>query len=192
MPDPDEIRRRASPGCPPALVELALQCCQELPEHRPVMPDVLRRLRDIELEVLSRVEESAAEHVGSIRLVHKGPRAMPVFDQPGKDQDQVKRDQAAAVRERLDEESGDEDIKRMEEEALVTLAGLDVGGGGASVLDSEGGTWRTARWDEKLLSALSDASDTKGKTLSLIQSALLTLTQQDTRDSYHPQRQALR
>jgi hypothetical protein len=49
----------------------------------------------------------------------------------------------------------------MEQDALDTLAKLDVGGGGASVMDSEAGTWRTARWDEGVFDQMND-SEVKG------------------------------
>ena len=113
------------------------------------MSEVLSRLREIEREVLSRTDESA-EHVGSIRLVnHSGKRAMPSFDPPKAG---VKEETGQEPRE--GEQEGEEAVRKMEEEALDTLAKLDLEGGGASILDSEGGTWRTARWDEGLFSAM--------------------------------------
>lgn len=121
------------------------------------MPEVLKRLREIEKEVLSRADE-AAEHVGSIRLVnHSGKRAMPSFEPPVPG---VTEEPSVEVRE-VDGE-GEDDVRKMEEEALDTLAKLDVGGGGASILDSEGGTWRTARWDEAMFDAMHE-SEIKGK-----------------------------
>nr|XP_031859881.1 uncharacterized protein CI109_004730 [Kwoniella shandongensis]KAA5526953.1 hypothetical protein CI109_004730 [Kwoniella shandongensis] len=139
-PDPAEVHRRASPGCPPSMISLALACTREDPTARPTMSAVLHQLREIEVEVLSRLED-ASEHVGSIRLVHRsGKRAMPIFDlQPsGKDVEE-------------------EDEKKVEEEALRKLAQMevDVGGGGASSVnvakEGEGDgeeKWRTARWEE--------------------------------------------
>jgi hypothetical protein len=120
------------------------------------MPEVLKRLRDIEKEVLSRTDE-AAEHVGSIRLVnHGGKRAMPSFEPPPPG---VVEEASVEVRD-VDAE-GEEDARKMEEEALDTLAKLDVGGDGPSILDTEGGTWRTARWDEGVFDALNE-SEIKG------------------------------
>ncbi|EIW73130.1 hypothetical protein TREMEDRAFT_22557, partial [Tremella mesenterica DSM 1558] len=73
-PDPEEVRRRVSPNCPPAFTELALNCCAEEPLDRPIMSEVLERLRTIEVEVLASLDADTGEHVGSIRLVHRGKR----------------------------------------------------------------------------------------------------------------------
>ncbi|OCF33124.1 TKL/LISK/LISK-DD1 protein kinase [Kwoniella heveanensis BCC8398] len=159
--DPREIQRRASHGCPPALIALALHCTLEDPAARPRMPEVLSRLREIELEVLSRLDDPASEHVGSIRLVHReGKRAMPIFDGGG----------APPV----PEARAEEEDRRAEEEALRKLATmeLDVGGDGASSLSSSTerssgdgeDKWRTARWDEidSLKSYVTASSEMKG------------------------------
>ncbi|KAK4684325.1 hypothetical protein P7C73_g5859, partial [Tremellales sp. Uapishka_1] len=137
-PDPEEVRRRASAGCPPALVDLAQACCQEDPLSRPRMPEILSRLREIELQVLEHLSDvDGGEHVGSVKLVqHGGKRAMPIFDQPGETTVDVK------------EAGDDEDEAKMEEEALMTLAGLNLDERGIAVRDV-GNTWRTARWDER-------------------------------------------
>ena len=118
---------------------------------------VLKQLREIELDVLKRTDESA-EHVGSIRLVNQpgNKRGMPIFEPPSKPD---------AIPEGLgevNEEGGEEEVRKMEQDALDTLAKLDVGGGGASIMDSEAGTWRTARWDEGVFEALRDDSEIKG------------------------------
>ncbi|KZV99260.1 kinase-like protein [Exidia glandulosa HHB12029] len=68
--DESEIRERASPGCPPELIKLALDCLAEQPSKRPTMREILARLRDIELEVLARPEENETNmHVGSVKLL---------------------------------------------------------------------------------------------------------------------------
>ncbi|WVQ85199.1 hypothetical protein IAT38_007364 [Cryptococcus sp. DSM 104549] len=140
-PDPEEVGRRASPGCPTPFISLALMCTLEDPASRPTMPAVLSALREIELEVLSRMDDPS-EHVGSIRLVHRnGKRAMPIFEQPG-----------PPVGE-------EEEEKRAEEEALrrLTETKVDVDGNGATRAphqaedghEDEGDEkWRTARWHE--------------------------------------------
>jgi LIM domain kinase 1 len=148
VPESAEVYRRATPGCPPELIALALECCVEEPALRPKMPDVLLRLREIERGVLARGEDGG-EHVGSVKLVHGGKRGMPLF---------------TPLQEKGGEgDEAEDEAKKMEEDALVALAGLDVGGHGAegSGLD----TWRTARWEEKssILSHYSDASDIKGE-----------------------------
>lgn len=112
------------------------------------MAEVLSRLREIEREVLNRTDESA-EHVGSIKLVGQGgKRAMPSFDPP---EAGVKEGSGHGPREA--EHEGEEAVRKMEEEALDALTKLDLDGGGASISDSEGVTWRTARWDEGMFSA---------------------------------------
>ncbi|ORX35036.1 kinase-like domain-containing protein [Kockovaella imperatae] len=152
VPDPEEVRRRASPGCPKAFVQLALDCCEELPSKRPKMPEILGRLRDIELEVVSRTDDpSSAEHVGSVKLLrHTGPRAMPIFQPLTPVAPAV--ETGAGHKREVDIESDhadeDEDEGKMEQEALATLAGLDIDGGGATPASSIYGTFRTARWEE--------------------------------------------
>lgn len=175
-PDPEEVRRRASPGCPPALVDLALACCLEDPLDRPLMSEVLKTLREIELEVIYRTDESA-EHVGSIKLVHNaGKRGMPIFDPP---QPGVQEETSVEVKEAEEADHGEEEVRQMEQDALDTLAKLDVGGGGASIMDSEAGTWRTARWDERVFQQLED-SEIKGK----LPHANFELIRKDTNDCY--------
>ena len=165
-PDPDEIRRRTSAGCPPLLVDLAEVCCLANPSERPKMSEVLDRLREIELEVLSRLDDrDGGEHVGSVRLVsHAGKRAMPIFDVDQK------------LREADADMDGEEDVRKMEQEALVTLAGLDIGGGGAVSVGENGQTWRTARWQERgsALSEYTDANEVLGQCLEAICCTVLT------------------
>ena len=115
---------------------------------------MLARLREIELEVLARLEDKeGGEHVGSMRLVHHvGKRAMPIFDLDPKSREGAKECEV------------EEDVQKIEEDALMTLAGLDIGGGGASVVSEKGKTWRTARWHERgiVLSQYADASEMRG------------------------------
>ncbi|KAG8744789.1 hypothetical protein FRC10_009437 [Ceratobasidium sp. 414] len=72
--DPDEVRSRASPGCPPALIDLALDCCAVSPQARPTMREILVRLRAIELAVL---EKAGDAHVGSVKFYTAGSRKRP-------------------------------------------------------------------------------------------------------------------
>nr|XP_018266358.1 TKL/LISK/LISK-DD1 protein kinase [Kwoniella dejecticola CBS 10117]OBR88516.1 TKL/LISK/LISK-DD1 protein kinase [Kwoniella dejecticola CBS 10117] len=181
VPDPAEVRTRASAGCPPALVVLALDCTKEDPLARPKMPEVLSRLREIELEVLSRMDDpSSSEHVGSIRLVHRGgKRAMPIFD--GGDMHLNDHEH--------EHEHEDEKDRQDEEEVLRKLAEihLDISGKGASTLTSsrndseyqlqdegygEDGNekWRTARWNDlgstdsaSVMTFKTASSDVKGQ-----------------------------
>ncbi|KAF7795150.1 hypothetical protein EIP86_006298 [Pleurotus ostreatoroseus] len=67
--DPAEVRKLASPGCPPDFVQLALECLSEDPRARPTTRDILERLRVIETEVLARGSEADDVHVGSIKFM---------------------------------------------------------------------------------------------------------------------------
>ncbi len=65
--DADEVREMASEGCPPAFIQLALDCVEEDPRDRPEMRQVVSRLRDIEREVLLREEAENRYAIGSVR-----------------------------------------------------------------------------------------------------------------------------
>jgi len=77
--DQDEIRRHASPGCPPALVRLCIDCLANEPSQRPTTRAILDRLREIEAEVLSRPSEADDLHVGTVKFMTdtKRPSAVP-------------------------------------------------------------------------------------------------------------------
>lgn len=139
--DAEEVFRKASPCCPPALIALALSCCAGDPASRPRMPQVLQTLREIEIDILNRLGDEEGEHVGSVKLLSGGggvgKRAIPSFAKPVGD-----------------ESEDDEDLAHLE--------ALAIDGNGA---DAEG-TWRTARWEEPRQSVLSlyhDASEMRGK-----------------------------
>ncbi|WWC85523.1 uncharacterized protein L201_000387 [Kwoniella dendrophila CBS 6074] len=172
-PDAAEVQRRASAGCPPDLIKLALSCTQEDPLNRPKMPEVLTKLREIELEVLSRLDDPSSEHVGSIRLVHRhGKRAIPIFD--GGDNVHHNTDDLKNQLHNAMMTEDEETERKDEEEVLRKLAEihLDISGDGASILtdssidnsefnnlkyerrdenddDEENNEkWRTARWND--------------------------------------------
>lgn len=113
------------------------------------MPQVLERLRLIELDVCARLTENdGGEHVGSISIVKPGRvRAMPDFSKPS-DDEMTNQEAEAAV----------------EEEAMVALSRMkiDIDGKGPSEVNAEGEedleeaekdsgmqTWRTAQWRER-------------------------------------------
>lgn len=153
VPDAEEVRRRASPGCPAAFIDLALECCRFLPSDRPGMPEVLTRLRAIE-QSLPETDE-AADHVGSVRVIRReGKRAMPVFGHS------LAAEMQAAETNMDDDELGIE-------EAIVD--GLIQGGPSyadrrcsPSLAGLVGSSWRTTRWAETA-SHYSDASEMNGK-----------------------------
>lgn len=127
--DPNEVRRRASPGCPEAFVDLALDCLKENPAERPLVKDVLERLRAIELEVLARPTELDEGHVGSVKFFTAGRRPVPVpripsfgmgvaKDLRGGESNGVKQVQAHS-----ESESDDEELTQ----ALLGLGNVDLG-----------------------------------------------------------------
>jgi LIM domain kinase 1 len=67
--DKDEVYALANPGCPPAFLELCLECLAENPYARPTMRVVLDRLSDIEADVLARASERNDVHVGSVKFM---------------------------------------------------------------------------------------------------------------------------
>lgn len=113
-PDPDEVRRRASPGCPPEFIDLALQCCSFAPEERPALPDILVRLRAIEISL---PEEPIAEILCSSNAVRRdGKRALPLFDAAS---------DSEVFMEQVDEQlAGGDDTE--EEQVYQALAGADI------------------------------------------------------------------
>jgi LIM domain kinase 1 len=66
--DEAEVRAAVSADCPPALVQLILDCVRTEPAQRPVTRDILERLGAIEAEVLAR-DQAGEPHVGSIKFI---------------------------------------------------------------------------------------------------------------------------
>ncbi|OSD03678.1 kinase-like protein [Trametes coccinea BRFM310] len=77
--DEDEVRRLASPGCPPSFIALALECLNQVPSQRPTTRMILDRLREIEAEVLSRPSEPDDIHLGTVKFMSgiRRPGAAP-------------------------------------------------------------------------------------------------------------------
>lgn len=71
--DEAQVRKLASPGCPPDLISLALECCNTVPAQRPTMVTILSRLRTIELDVAARTDVDD-QHVGSIKFLSSSKR----------------------------------------------------------------------------------------------------------------------
>jgi LIM domain kinase 1 len=72
--DVDEVRKRASPDCPPDFVNLCLDCLSTDPMKRPTTRIILERLQQIEQDVLLRPEEGENVHVGSIKFMSGAKR----------------------------------------------------------------------------------------------------------------------
>ncbi|PBK94280.1 kinase-like protein [Armillaria gallica] len=77
--DEDKIRKIASPGCPPDMITLCLDCLAIDPATRPVTHDILEHLPLIEVEVLARPSKDEDAHVSSIKFMtgSKQPSAGP-------------------------------------------------------------------------------------------------------------------
>ena len=75
--DAEEVRTLASTGCPPAFLDLCIDCLATEPSARPTTRDILERLRTIEAEVLLRPSEAADLHVGSIKFMTGGKKPGP-------------------------------------------------------------------------------------------------------------------
>lgn len=132
-----------------------MECCAADPTLRPRMPEILNRLRIIELGILSGANDEA-EHVGSIRVVKQVEgRGMPDFEPPRHHDE----DEAA--------------FGRMEEEAMAALSNMRIDGTGASGMSdmtqgSDIVTYRTARWEEAS-SDFTNSSESPCKSLSISQ-----------------------
>ncbi|KAK0184068.1 hypothetical protein F5146DRAFT_1177297 [Armillaria mellea] len=59
----DEIQKLTSPGCPPDMITLCLDCLATDPAARPVTHDILKCLQLIEVEVLARLSKDEDAHL---------------------------------------------------------------------------------------------------------------------------------
>ena len=73
----DEIRSRASPDCPPAFIQLCIDCMTNDPPKRPTTRVILDRLREIETEVQNRPSETDDPHVGTVKFMTGTKRPSP-------------------------------------------------------------------------------------------------------------------
>ncbi|KAH7333737.1 kinase-like domain-containing protein [Rhizoctonia solani] len=155
--DADEVRSRASPGCPPELISLALDMCAVDPHARPDMREVLSRLRTIELAIL---EKAGDAHVGSVKFFTAGrkrPGPAPRIPSFGmgvgseiRNKDGV--NEAAVKHEEVDGGVGsDKELN----EVVRGLENISVSKGPPKVLPPEHGLtpaseksrWESPRWD---------------------------------------------
>ena len=121
--DGDEVRRLASPGCPPEFIQLAIDCIAEQPAARPTTRVILDRLRAIEAEVLARPEE-AEVHTGSIKFMTGNRRhpAAPRIPSFGEGIGQGIRSSSTQEPHLSEEESDDElsdAVSRLESVTLI-------------------------------------------------------------------------
>ncbi|KAF8329779.1 kinase-like domain-containing protein [Cantharellus anzutake] len=82
--DPHEVRSRASPDTPPAFLDLALACCATNRKKRPTMAQVLTRLGEIEVELLSRGTTVEEPHIGSIKFLLAPEKKSPFLNRATK------------------------------------------------------------------------------------------------------------
>jgi len=134
--DFEEVKRRASPGCPEGFLELIGDCLKMEPVERPVVNEVLERLRVIELEVASRPEtgeEAGAGHVGSVKFVSRGrrPGAAPRIPSFGVGVGKGYLDGGSVVKdvpvEKADEEEEDAESDEELAQAVLRLNSVDLG-----------------------------------------------------------------
>lgn len=146
--DRGEVERLASHGCPPDFINLIMHCVEVRPEDRPAMPQVLERLRKMEIEILSRLTFGKGEHVGSIKIVKgrgrtghpAGARGLASFfdKREGSVAEEAEHFQDAKEHQNEFEYDTEE-----EEVAKMMEGSIKVEHGGRATT-----TWRTARWDE--------------------------------------------
>ncbi|KAG8747370.1 hypothetical protein FRC11_012403, partial [Ceratobasidium sp. 423] len=155
--DADEVRTRASPGCSPELIALALDMCALDPHTRPAMREVLSRLRTIELGVLEKVGDA---HVGSVKFFTAGrKRPGPALRIPsfgmGVGSEMRNKDVAIEVAPKHEElDTGVGSDKELDE-AVRGLENIRISKGPANVLRPEHGRtpaseksrWESPRWD---------------------------------------------
>ncbi|KDQ11180.1 hypothetical protein BOTBODRAFT_57514 [Botryobasidium botryosum FD-172 SS1] len=146
--DPEEVKRLASPGCPPDFIALALECASENPSDRPTMPAVLERLRAIELQVLTQSSQEDL-HVGSIKFLASTKRPgqaprIPSFGMGVKvgkhHQRELAKDGGSAS---IDEDQSTPDDSEDEDllEAVLGLRAVDLRASGS---DSSIHSWKTS------------------------------------------------
>jgi hypothetical protein len=133
--DSDEIRQRASPGCPPAFIDLAIACVQVEPSDRPTIRTVLNSLMSIEREVIeAQAATEKAYNVGSLTFSSRntgrkymgskikrpaGPGRFPSF------QGQIERPNYSDADKDDTAETSDEDV----DDTLAKLSKLQIGNG---------------------------------------------------------------
>lgn len=123
--DEKEVRRLlgASQGCTPAFLQLTLDCLSHNPNLRPNMVTILQKLRDIELEVLSRPSEADDVHVGSVKFItgHRRPGPAPRIPSFGMG---VAKD--VGKNGRTADDSSDDEASSDEEQLIEAIKSLEV------------------------------------------------------------------
>lgn len=132
--DEEEVRSRASPGCPPAFLELALVCVSIEAAGRPKIRDILDVLRDIEREIIqsqATAASGAGYNVGSLTFgtKHGGRKSLASKRPAGPGRIPSFQGQVSGLAYSIDEgeSSEDEDV----EGTIAKLEALKVGGGGS-------------------------------------------------------------
>ncbi|OCH91321.1 kinase-like protein [Obba rivulosa] len=121
--DTDEVQRLVSPGCPPAFVQLCLDCLSQNPYDRPNTRVILDRLREIEAEVHARPEQDDM-HVGTVKFLTgvRRPGAAPRIPSFGAGVGKEIRNSA----DKSDVFSSDEDSEEELMHAVNGLSGIDL------------------------------------------------------------------
>lgn len=126
--DADEVRRLASPGCPPAFVQLCLDCVAVEAKDRPSTRTILERLREIETEILSRPSDTEEAHVGSVKFMTgmRRPGAGPRIPSFGMGVGKAISNNSPAT-SAPDGHSSDEDSDEELMQAVLGLSKVDIG-----------------------------------------------------------------
>ncbi|EMD35072.1 hypothetical protein CERSUDRAFT_116566 [Gelatoporia subvermispora B] len=121
--DTDEVRNLASRDCPPAFIQLCLDCLSQNPYDRPNTRVILDRLREIEAEVHARPEQDDM-HVGTVKFLTgvRRPGAAPRIPSFGMGVGKEIKSKA----EKADAVSSDEDSEEELMQAVNGLSGLDL------------------------------------------------------------------
>ncbi|KAI0087607.1 kinase-like protein [Irpex rosettiformis] len=126
----DEVRRLASPGCPPAFIQLSLDCVSGDPKVRPTTRTILDKLREIEAEILARPSEPDDVHVGSVKFLTgmRRPGAAPRIPSfgvgVGKD---LQKNAATPAKSPQNGHSSDEDSDEELMQAVLGLSKVNLG-----------------------------------------------------------------
>lgn len=148
--DSDEIREMADIGCHADFIQLCIDMTKAVPEERPEMRQVLRRLRIIEQEIVARESaKGTLTNVGSVRgeslaalLASKGSKAakrpntkrLPSFEGQINTNSLIRQRSTPIKEESHDRNSSESGSDDDVEEALEALEMLAVGNGKTSEL----------------------------------------------------------
>jgi hypothetical protein len=141
------VQQHASAGCPPELIDLIMECVAAKPEDRPAMPEVIKKLRKMEVDILSRMTIGQGEHVGSIKIVkgRKGANARggKALSALFAGRDETVAEEKEEFHNAKETQNDEFEYDTEEEEVLKMMQASSK-----IKFGEHATTWRTARWDE--------------------------------------------